>query len=123
MRRAFFGGTSTPNEYTLLRFDVKKGLAGDHHRSFNAYGASGGTDDKAMVAFTYTKLRPGAYKVTLNAPLMTGEYGFVRPAGLPVDLHDWSQRNKPRVRLWRELGFLSLKQAVIGLILKASGGP
>jgi hypothetical protein len=80
--QSFFGGTSTPNEYTLLRFDVKKDSRETTTGSFNAYGASGGTDDKAMVAFTYTKLRPGAYKVTLNAPLMTGEYGFVSPSGI-----------------------------------------
>ena len=76
-----FGGTSTPNEYTLLRFDVKKDTRETTTGKFNAYGGTGGTDDKAMVAFTYAKLRPGAYKVTLTAPLTTGEYGFVSPSG------------------------------------------
>ena len=76
-----FGGTSTPNEYTLLRFDVKKDTRETTTGKFNAYGGKGGTDDKAMVAFTYTKLRPGAYKVTLNAPIEKGEYGFVSPSG------------------------------------------
>jgi hypothetical protein len=79
-----FGGTSTPNEYTLLRFDVKGDTRETTIGKFNAYGASGGTDDKAMVAFTYTKLRPGVYKVTLNVPLTTGEYGFVSPSGTVV---------------------------------------
>ena len=79
--QSFFGGTSTPNEYTLLRFDVKKDTRETTTGSFNAYTASGGMDDKAMVAFTYTKLRPGVYKVTLNAPLTTGEFGFVSPTG------------------------------------------
>jgi hypothetical protein len=76
-----FGGTSTPNEYTLLRFDVKETTRETTIGKFNAYGGSGGTDDKAMVAFTYAKIRPGVYKVTLSAPLTKGEYGFVSPSG------------------------------------------
>lgn len=76
-----FGGTSTPNEYTLLRFDVKKDTRETTTGTFNAYGAKSGTDDKNMAAFTYTKIRPGVYKVTLSAPLTKGEYGFVSPSG------------------------------------------
>jgi len=76
-----FGGTSTPNEYTLLRFDVKKDTRETTTGTFNAYGAKSGTDDKNMAAFTYAKIRPGVYKVTLSAPLAKGEYGFVSPSG------------------------------------------
>ncbi len=76
-----FGGTSTPNEYTLLRFDVKKDTRETTTGKFNAYGGTSGTDDKNMAAFTYTKLRPGVYKVTMSAPLGKGEYGFVSPSG------------------------------------------
>ncbi|MGA2217280.1 MAG: hypothetical protein ABSG51_04290 [Terracidiphilus sp.] len=72
-----FGGTSTPNEYTLLKFDVKGQTRETLTGSANAFGSSGGTDDKAVTGFTFTKLRPGAYKVVLNAPLQSGEYGFV----------------------------------------------
>ncbi len=79
-----FGGTSTPNEYTLLRFDVKENTRETTIGKFNAYGGSGGTDDKATVAFTYTKLGPGAYKVALSAPLKPGEYGFVSPNGAVI---------------------------------------
>ena len=76
-----FGGTSTPNEYTLLKFDVKKETRETIVGKLNAFGASGGTDDKAVTPFTYTKMRPGAYKVVLNAPLQPGEYGFISAAG------------------------------------------
>lgn len=76
-----FGGTSTPNEYTLLKFDVK----GENRETVvgqaNAFGASGGTDDKAVTQFSYTKLHPGVYKVSLNAALQPGEYGFMSAAG------------------------------------------
>jgi len=72
-----FGGTSTPNEYSLLRLNVKQ----DSREVVTSSGFSGGTDRKANVPFTYTKLQSGIYKVTPNAPLKPGEYAFVLPAG------------------------------------------
>jgi hypothetical protein len=79
-----FGGTSTPNEYTLLKFDVKSDTRETVVGKFNAYGASGGVDDKAVVPFTYEKLRPGVYRVTLKSPLQSGEYGFISNGGTVV---------------------------------------
>lgn len=76
-----FGGTSTPNEYTLLHFDVKGATRETIIGQANAFGASGGTDNKAVTSFTYTKLRPGVYKVILNAALQPGEYGFISSGG------------------------------------------
>jgi hypothetical protein len=76
-----FGGTSTPNEYTLLKFDVKGDTRETVIAKANAFGASGGTDDKAVTSFTYTKLRPGVYKVSLSQPLQPGEYGFISSGG------------------------------------------
>jgi hypothetical protein len=76
-----FGGTSTPNEYTLLHFDIKGETRETIIAKANAFGASGGTDDKAVTAFTYTKLRPGVYKVVLTSPLQPGEYGFISSGG------------------------------------------
>jgi len=70
-------GTSTPNEYTLLRFDVKGEARETTVMTGNAWGTSSGTDDKANVPFTFEKLRPGVYKVVPNAPLEPGEYGFI----------------------------------------------
>ena len=79
-----FGGTSTPNEYTLLKFEIKNDARETIIGKANVFGASGGTDEKAITAFSYTKLRPGVYKVTLNAPLQPGEYGFISSAGQGV---------------------------------------
>jgi len=76
-----FGGTSTPNEYTLLKFDIKGDTRETIVGQANVFGASGGTDDKAVTSFTYTKLRPGVYKVVLNGALQPGEYGFISAAG------------------------------------------
>lgn len=76
-----FGGTSTPNEYTLLKFDVKGETRETIVGKMNAFGASGGTDDKAVTGFTYVKLRPGVYKVTISAVLQPGEYGFISGSG------------------------------------------
>ena len=79
-----FGGTSTPNEYTLLRFEVKGDTRETTVGKFNAYGSSSGTDEKAIVSFTYEKIRPGVYKVTPKAPLTQGEYGFVTAGGSAI---------------------------------------
>jgi hypothetical protein len=43
-----FGGTSTPNEFTLLKFDVKKDTRETTVMKANAFGSSAGTDDKPM---------------------------------------------------------------------------
>jgi hypothetical protein len=76
-----FGGTSTPNEYTLLKFDIKGDTRETVVGTSNAFGTSGGTEDRAVTGFTYSKLRPGAYKVVLNGTLQPGEYGFISANG------------------------------------------
>jgi hypothetical protein len=79
---ASFGGTTTPNEFTLLKFDEKNDSRETVVMSANAFGASTGTDEKANVHFSFTKLRPGVYKVTPNSPLQPGEYCFLSAAGM-----------------------------------------
>jgi hypothetical protein len=84
LSRANSGGTTTPNEFTLLRFEAKKdsretkvmqmgGIAG---------GMSSGTDEKAVASFKHTKLRPGVYKVVPDARLEPGEYCFLSSTGV-----------------------------------------
>jgi hypothetical protein len=77
LSHASFGGTSTPNEFTLLKFNVKNDTRETTVMKANAFGSSSGTDDKANIAFDFEKLRPGVYKVTSKAPLATGEYCFL----------------------------------------------
>ncbi|HEX7288566.1 MAG TPA: hypothetical protein VF532_20445 [Candidatus Angelobacter sp.] len=81
LSHASFGGTSTPNEFTLLKFEVKKDARETAVMKMNAFGGSSGTDDKANVPFTFEKLRPGVYKVTAKAALANGEYCFLGSEG------------------------------------------
>jgi len=71
---------TTPNEFTLLKFDQKINSRETLVMKANAFGSSTGTDEKANTGFTFTKLKPGVYKVTPNAPLAPGEYCFLSPS-------------------------------------------
>ena len=77
LSHAEFGGTSTPNEFTLLKFDVKKDTRETTVMKANAFGSSAGTDDKANVPFGFEKVKPGIYKVTAKKPLSPWEYCFL----------------------------------------------
>ncbi|HVS88378.1 MAG TPA: hypothetical protein VHF01_09170 [Candidatus Acidoferrum sp.] len=77
-----FGGTTTPNEFTLLKFEEKKDSRETVVMRANAFGASSGTDEKANTGFAFTKLRPGVYKVVPNEPLKPGEYCFLSSSGV-----------------------------------------
>jgi len=70
------GIPSTPNEFVLVRFNVR-----DDNRELtiaksNAYGAKGGISDESVVEFTSEKVGEGIYKITPKAPLKNGEYAF-----------------------------------------------
>jgi hypothetical protein len=77
-----FGGSSSPNEFTLVRFDVKGDSRETTVYQMNAFGGSSGTQEKANVPFTSVKIRPGVYKITPNAPLKPGEYAFLTASGM-----------------------------------------
>lgn len=82
LSHASFGGTTSPNEFTLLKFDEKKDSRETVVMSMNALGGQSGTDEKASIRFTSTKLRPGVYQVTPSAPLQAGEYCFLSSLGV-----------------------------------------
>jgi hypothetical protein len=42
-----------------------------------AFGSSVGTEHNETSEFTFTKIRPGLYRVELVQALVTGEYAFV----------------------------------------------
>lgn len=77
LSHASFGGTSTPNEFTLLKFDVKSDSRETTVMTANAFGSSTGTDDKANVGFDFEKIAPGVYKVKTKKLLSPGEYCFI----------------------------------------------
>jgi hypothetical protein len=82
LSHASFGGTTTPNEFTLLKFDEKKDSRETVVMEANAFGASSGTDEKANTGYAFTKLRAGVYKVVPNTPLKPGEYCFLSSSGV-----------------------------------------
>jgi hypothetical protein len=75
------GGASTPNEFTLLKLEVKRDTRETVVMKGNAFGTSSGTEEKSSIPFTFRKLKPGVYKVTPNAHLTPGEYCFLSAEG------------------------------------------
>ncbi len=76
------GGTpvTSPNEFSLVRFDVKKGNREATVGSMSITGGKAGVMDKARVPFTYSDVSPGVFKVTVEQDMLPGEYGFVYSA-------------------------------------------
>jgi hypothetical protein len=75
---AFSGMPSTPHEFTLLQLHVKKDSRETVVMRVSGFGSlHTGAEDKTAFPFTFTKIRPGVYKVTPNAPLYPGEYCFL----------------------------------------------
>lgn len=77
-----FGGSITPTEFTLLKFEEKNDSRETVVMQANAFGASSGTDQKANTGFASTKLKPGIYRLVPDKPLTRGEYCFLSSAGL-----------------------------------------
>lgn len=67
---------SSPNEFTLLRLDAKSDRREATTGSFSSLGSQVGTESKAVVPTTFTRIKPGLYRVTPKAPLTPGEYAF-----------------------------------------------
>jgi hypothetical protein len=77
-----FGGSISPNEFTLLRFEEKKDSRETVVMQGNMFGASAGTDQKANTGFTATKLNSGVYRLVPDKSLSAGEYCFLSSAGI-----------------------------------------
>jgi len=74
------GNTTTvtsPNEFSLIRFQVKKDHREARVGSFSIAGAKTGVMDKDRIPFTYERVAPGVFRATTEAPLTPGEYGFL----------------------------------------------
>ena len=68
---------TSPNEFSLIRFDVKKDRRETRVGSMNLAGAKAGVMDKDRIPFDYEQVTPGVFKVTPSADLPSGEYGFI----------------------------------------------
>ena len=70
------GIPSTPNEFTLVRFNQRSDNREVTIGKANAFGAKGGLSDEYVVQFTTEDLGNGVFKITPSTNLQKGEYGF-----------------------------------------------
>lgn len=68
---------TSPNEFSLIRFDVKKDRRETRTGSMNLAGVKAGVMDKDRIGFDYEQVTPGVFKVVPKAALPAGEYGFL----------------------------------------------
>lgn len=70
------GVPSTPNEFTLIKFNVRSDNREVTIGKANAFGAKGGLSDEYVVQFNAEDLGNGIFKITPTSTLKNGEYGF-----------------------------------------------
>lgn len=70
------GIPSTPNEFTLVKFNIRSDNREITIAKANAYGAKGGLSDEYVVEFTAQDMGSGIFKITPKQSLKNGEYGF-----------------------------------------------
>jgi hypothetical protein len=71
------GSISSPNQFSCIKLDVKKGTRETIVMEIGAFGTSSGTHQDSIKAFKSDRTRPGVYKVTFPSPLEPGEYAFL----------------------------------------------
>lgn len=82
---------SSPNEFTLVSFEIKKDRRETRVGSMNLAGAKSGVMDKDRIAFVYEQIAPGVFKVSPKADLPAGEYGFLYAIGGGTGPGMWSR--------------------------------
>lgn len=70
------GIPSTPNEFALVRFNIRSDNREVTIGKANAFGAKGGLSDEYVVQFNAEDLGNGIFKITPAIELKKGEYGF-----------------------------------------------
>jgi hypothetical protein len=85
------GVPTSPNEFTLLKFEQKSDSRETVVASVQGFHASVGPEKKANTAFTFTKIKPGVYKVTPTTSLAPGEYCFMVPASIERYSEEYSR--------------------------------
>ena len=74
------GNLSNPNQFALLKLEVKGQNRETTIGAYSSLGSSSGEDTKAMVQFKSERIRPGLYKVTVDS-IGEGEYCFLASGG------------------------------------------
>lgn len=70
------GVPSTPNEFSLIKFNVRSDNREVTIGKANAFGAKGGLSDEYVVQFNAENMGNGIFKITPTSTLKNGEYGF-----------------------------------------------
>lgn len=70
-------GPTSPNEFSLIRLEVKRGRREARIARANIGGVQTGVVDRDRIGFRFENPRPGVYAVTMDALLQPGEYSFV----------------------------------------------
>ena len=70
------GIPSTPNEFTLVRFNQRSDNREVTIGKANAFGAKGGLSDEYVVQFKSEDLGNGIFEISPGIALQKGEYGF-----------------------------------------------
>lgn len=73
---SWYAALTSPNQFKLLRLDKKSSNREVTTASVGAFSAQSGTDEKAVVRFTFVRLKAGVYRVIPKEPLLPGEYAF-----------------------------------------------
>lgn len=91
------GASSSPNEFVLVKTEVKKNSRELVVGQMNAFGAQSGALDKYLQAFDYEKIAPGIYKVTPKANLTDGEYCFFYGGSAAMPTYGMGSVGSPKV--------------------------
>ena len=71
------GAVTSPQEFSLTRFEAKKDKREAVIGSVGLGGTKAGLRDKDQQDFEVTQVTPGVYKIVPTLPLKAGEYGFI----------------------------------------------
>jgi hypothetical protein len=74
------GSLSNPNQFVLLKLEVKKSDRETVIGKYSEWGSSSGADSGSTVPFKAERIRTGLYKVTVDA-MPQGEYCFYASSG------------------------------------------
>ena len=74
------GSVTSPNEFSLVRFQVKNDRRDAKVGKFNIGGAKSGVMDEDRIPFTYHQIVPGVFEARPDRDLVVGEYGFIYSA-------------------------------------------
>jgi hypothetical protein len=80
--KTYFGMNtlSNPNQFALLKLEVKKSDRETVIGKYSAWGSSSGTDSGATIQFKSERIRTGLYKVVVDG-MQPGEYCFFATSG------------------------------------------